>query len=145
MIKAHGLELTKEQVVDYMYKNFTFDGGMTKTRLKAYSDEILTRFMNEKCTKERIKQYLEEAKYLKYFVDVEENGKAMAYDMKAKDENHVREIFKEENPNAKIVKISTQKGNHRCKYCSSICSGTNKDLLCDDCHETFGHMYYSEL
>lgn len=34
---------------------------------------------------------------------------------------------------------------HKCKYCGSVTSGKDEDLLCSNCMATFGHMRYSEL
>lgn len=36
-------------------------------------------------------------------------------------------------------------GHHLCKYCHGIAEGTDEDILCDECRETFGHTFYFEL
>jgi hypothetical protein len=45
----------------------------------------------------------------------------------------------------KFVNIYPKKGHHLCKYCGQVAEGSNTDLLCNDCHELFGHTLYSEL
>lgn len=34
---------------------------------------------------------------------------------------------------------------HTCRYCGKLTEGDDKDLLCPDCQEMFGHTFYSEL
>lgn len=34
---------------------------------------------------------------------------------------------------------------HTCRYCGKLTDGDDKDLLCPECQETFGHTFYSEL
>lgn len=44
-----------------------------------------------------------------------------------------------------IEMIVPAKGHHICKYCQSIADGSDKDVLCKDCRDLFGHYLYSEL
>ena len=44
-----------------------------------------------------------------------------------------------------IMKIIEESKAHLCKYCGEIVEGTDSDILCDDCRELFGHVFYSEL
>jgi len=37
------------------------------------------------------------------------------------------------------------RGKHPCPYCGNIAEGTFKDLLCQECRETFGHSLITEL
>lgn len=32
-----------------------------------------------------------------------------------------------------------------CKYCGRPNNSMDEDILCEDCRETFGHTFYSEL
>ena len=32
-----------------------------------------------------------------------------------------------------------------CPYCGMPTESSNPDVLCSDCRETFGHVFYSEL
>lgn len=41
--------------------------------------------------------------------------------------------------------LSNNHPTHKCKYCGDIAEGIDDDILCDDCRETFGHAFYSEL
>lgn len=46
------------------------------------------------------------------------------------------------------VEIQSYKGttyNNKCKYCGRPNNSTDEDILCNDCRETFGHTFYSEL
>ena len=45
----------------------------------------------------------------------------------------------------KYVGITNMKGKHLCKYCHEIVNGTDEDVLCKHCQETFGHSRYSQL
>lgn len=44
-----------------------------------------------------------------------------------------------------VMTMADASTHHVCKYCGSIVKGTDKDILCDGCRETFGHVFYSEL
>ena len=45
----------------------------------------------------------------------------------------------------KVVNVYDANRYHICKYCGQISKGANKDLLCEDCREIFGHSLYNEL
>jgi len=45
---------------------------------------------------------------------------------------------------ARIKGIDVSRGN-KCKYCGSPNGSLDKDVLCKECRETFGHSFYSEL
>lgn len=51
----------------------------------------------------------------------------------------------EESLGFKVLQIEYQRGHHLCPYCGSIAKGTDKDILCEDCRETFGHYSIEEL
>lgn len=39
-----------------------------------------------------------------------------------------------------------KRGQHICKYCyTNIVDSSDKDRLCDECREVFGHSFYSDL
>ena len=63
----------------------------------------------------------------------------------AESENEIREALDSEYSNLKQIQIAEAKNHHFCKYCGTVTDGTNKDLLCSECSETFGHTFYSEL
>lgn len=139
---------TKKQLVDYLYQNFTFKGGMTKKKLETYPIEELEKVVTKNNKEKDYEKYLKELNYPKFFVDVKIDEKLMAYDnLKAKDEKEVKKIIEKDYPNSQIeiLKIVNARGYHRCKYCQEITKGSNKDYLCEECHETFGHYLYSEL
>lgn len=45
----------------------------------------------------------------------------------------------------KVLQIIPYVEAHRCKYCGTVTEGSNEDVLCPNCHELFGHTYFSEL
>ena len=45
-----------------------------------------------------------------------------------------------ENFKIKITKIKNE-----CKYCGEFTDSDDEDVLCEDCRQTFGHTFYSEL
>jgi len=45
----------------------------------------------------------------------------------------------------KIVDILDAHDHHFCGYCGAVASGSDENVLCDDCAELFGHRLYSEL
>ena len=51
------------------------------------------------------------------------------------------EDFQDQN----VVDVADANTNHICKYCGGIAQGTDKDVLCKDCREIFGHAFFSEL
>lgn len=44
-----------------------------------------------------------------------------------------------------VLDIADANTHHICKYCGEIVNGTDEDVLCSECRETFGHAFYSEL
>lgn len=43
-----------------------------------------------------------------------------------------------------VVIIESTK-EHFCQYCGQVAAGKDKDVLCQECRECFGHAFYSEL
>jgi len=43
-----------------------------------------------------------------------------------------------------VVIIESTK-EHFCKYCGQVAEGKDKNVLCQECRECFGHAFYSEL
>jgi len=35
--------------------------------------------------------------------------------------------------------------DNKCKYCGKPNNSKDEDVLCEECRETFGHSFYSEL
>lgn len=50
-------------------------------------------------------------------------------------------MFKDE----RILNIYDGRKYHICPYCGSIADGMDKETLCDECYELFGHMSINEL
>lgn len=134
---------TKEQIVDYIYNNFELNGKkLTKARLNNTSYESLMKIItNNNCEKE-LEEWIK-TKMEKFMVDGILDGKEYSWDTEAINEEECRKVFESEC--IIIQRIASKKTHHRCKYCQGIAKGKEKDLLCDNCRETFGHTYYSEL
>lgn len=142
------MEGTKNQLVDFIYASFDFKGGMTKKRLREYPLEELEKVVTKNNYQKKYKEYLKSLKYPKYFVDANIDGEDLCFDgLKAPNKDIIEDILKKDYPDVKIsiTKIVLNKNNHRCKYCGEIVEGTNKDYLCEECCEVFGHHLYSEL
>lgn len=44
-----------------------------------------------------------------------------------------------------ITNVYDGNTHHICKYCGGVTKGIDDDILCEDCRDTFGHAFYSEL
>ena len=79
-----------------------------------------------------------------FYVDVKDpNGKKLVMDCSATTEEGLRDYL--ENEGYTVNKIIPKRGHHLCGYCGAIVNGTNKDVLCEDCQDVFGHTYFHEL
>lgn len=45
----------------------------------------------------------------------------------------------------KVIDVADANTHHICKYCGDVATGIDEDILCQDCRDTFGHAFYSEL
>lgn len=138
------MKITKEQMVDYIYHNFKIKGGkLTKKLLNEYSYEELENIIKKNNCENKLEAWINQPKTIKFIVDGIHNGKKYSYDCEYINEEECRKEF--EADGIKIEKIAKKSTHHRCKYCGCIANGTNKDVLCEDCKNIFGHKYYSEL
>lgn len=138
------MKATKAQLVDYIYNNFELNGKkLTKARLNNTPYVGLMKIItNNNCEKE-LEEWINKPKMEKFMVDGILDGKELSWDTEAVSEEECRKVFKSEG--IIVKKIASKKNNHRCKYCQGIADGKQSDLLCDNCRDTFGHTYYSEL
>lgn len=44
-----------------------------------------------------------------------------------------------------IINVYDGNTHHICKYCGEVAKGIDDDILCENCRDTFGHAFYSEL
>lgn len=51
----------------------------------------------------------------------------------------------EHYPEESIQKVYDAKKHHVCQYCGNVAKGTDKNVLCEECREMFGHAFFSEL
>lgn len=79
-----------------------------------------------------------------FYVDAEKNGVVYESQVTANSETEAAEFVKKEG--FKLLDIEEMKHSHRCKYCGNIVhDSTNEDILCGECIDMFGHIYYSML
>lgn len=67
---------------------------------------------------------------------VSESGRCMDFDKSVEVEAENAE---------EILKRNEEEKEGGCPYCGRPFESEGKDLLCDECRELFGHMYYHEL
>jgi len=143
---------TRRQKIDFLYNNVLFGGKrFTKTKLNAYSDDELDLTLNIvfekiKGMKERYIEYLNtpKIKLTKFIAEcTDKDGKNFSIEGKFETAEAFEEDLKADGYS--VQKIVTGKDHHVCKYCIRIADGKDKDLLCDNCRELFGHTFYSEL
>lgn len=131
--------------IDFINKNFTFakDGKrrkMTKKEIARFSDEAIDNFI-AKYSKEfekfcKLKSYTSDSIYL--------DGTKVIVNVTADSEESAKKLI-EKDGKYQIAKLALKSKIHRCKYCGDIVDGKERDRLCDECREFFGHTYYSEL
>ena len=101
---------------------------------------------DENVYKKEFDKYLAAPKPVKYMAEGYKvsNGEQLSWDISSTQtvEEIVNNMLKE---GSMITKIVPSKGNHWCKYCGAIAYGSQKDALCGDCQERFGHYLYNEL
>ena len=79
-----------------------------------------------------------------YLVIGEQNGTSYMWDnWRADDDKGLKASAQASE--VKLIDFATAKDHHFCKYCDGIADGKNKDVLCTNCREIFGHSLYSEL
>ncbi len=126
--------------IDFISNSLRRDGKkISKKSLQNLPDDELNKICNQ--FKDMFQDFINNppVKLHKYYVLT----KQALYEYNAEDEAHCKEYAK--NDNLKVQKIVPAKGHHICKYCNGVADGSNKDMLCDECRETFGHTFYSEL
>lgn len=84
-------------------------------------------------------------KLTKYFADVVKKSNNKKFTIENRFENMDACKKHLENEGYEIVKIVPARGHHLCEYCKGIVDGSDKDILCDECIDVFGHFRYSEL
>lgn len=77
-----------------------------------------------------------------------DNGQNMSFVVSVPEPIHFLEFTKMVEKlleNIKIIEIVNGSDHHICKYCGSVASGSDEDILCDGCAELFGHRLFGEL
>lgn len=137
--------VTRETKIDFINKCLRQNGKrITKTRLRNLSDESIDEICEK--FKDTFKKYLENppVKLIKYYADCydKENNLVTFEGKFASEKDFENDLVKD---GYKLNRIVLTKGHHLCQYCGGIALGTDKDILCAECHEIFGHMLFSEL
>lgn len=146
MAVADIASMPRETKIDFINKNVIFSGKkMTKTKLRNLPDDKINKIC-EKFKKECL-DFVNNppAKLIKFFADCtdKKTGANMIHEGRAGSED----AFKKGLTAAgfTINKITPARGHHLCKYCYGIAEGSDKNMLCDNCRNVFGHTFYSEL
>lgn len=155
---------TKENLVNYLHKCLTHVGTqqeVSKSELKKCSREELEHLLEHFELTEQFGVIPDQEKFFVIFLadaksdkdnsnndspddqSDDEGSYGYSQEWNATGEKTLRTYLKEHG--YKFVNIYPKKGHHLCKYCGQIAEGSNTDLLCNDCHELFGHTRYSEL
>lgn len=80
----------------------------------------------------------------RFLIEGLENGEEYTYSIESKEPMDVV-LSSLIQQGITVTKIVSAKGKHICRYCGDITEGTDEDLLCDDCHQTYGHYKYHEM
>lgn len=135
---------TKKDLVNFVNLYVRKDGKkIPKKELNLYSKEKLQGIIKKVDLQKEFETFVKEPKKSKYFVICEKNGNENHFDFKATSKEECINFYEKEGYVVKTV-VSSKK-YHRCKYCLGIANGTNKDILCEDCKDLFGHTYFHEL
>ncbi len=144
MPRKEGTKPTKTQLINFINENYLLKGKpIPKSRLQKESYESLYNIVDTKKDWDKYKEWLNAPKLIKFMVEGIEKGKVQTWNAQYPSEDECRASF--ENDGIEVSRIEKASCHHWCKYCGGIAEGTDKDLLCDDCRELFGHTYYSEL
>ena len=135
-------KVTKKTLVDFIQVNFRKKGGIkfTKTELNAKTREYLEGIVHKHNVEDKLIAYSESQKYV---VIGKQNGIEYIYNITAINEEECRKLLEEDG--VKITFLALKSNTHKCKYCGGLAIGKNKDELCEECKQMFGHHYYSEL
>lgn len=134
----------KKVIVDYIYNNFSKNGKkIPKKELNTLSKEKLMSVVIVNHCEKQLEAWAKRPKLIKFMVDGKQGGKRYSWDCEYESEEECRKAFEEEG--VLIETLVLAKGHHRCKYCSGIAEGTDKNLLCEECRAEIGHIFYSEL
>lgn len=135
----------KKDIVEFIYHNFQLKNGkkLTKAYLNERSQTELLAIVERNNCMEKLKNWCSRPKMIKYMVDGIKDGKDLSWDCEAENEAECRKNFEEEG--ITVLRIAEKSKHHRCLYCNGIALGKDKDFLCDECAELFGHTRYSEL
>lgn len=134
----------RKKAINYIRANFTNAGKkITKKELEAKSDlQLQSIIIVNKC-EEKYDKWVDPATLTKYFVQGVDNDKDYTYETYGKSREDVKRKFRSEGIN--VVQIIEARGRHICKYCGNVVDGTDKNVLCCECSDEFGHYLYSEL
>ncbi len=129
--------LPKNMKVKFLSKNIRVNGK--KLSQKSWS-ERKDKVIDDICFKFHREFELEmKAPLEKYLVECDTSS----FSVEARSEEQAMEYVRESGYNP--VQAVKARGHYFCKYCSRIVKGTNKDVLCPECRDVFGHAFFSEL
>jgi len=131
--------------IRFIHENFIAKKNgkkIPKSKLSRLSDANLDEFITK--AQPLYDQFLRTTDYIVSIT--KQNGQTIEWEnWEAESENEIREALDSEYSNLKRIQIAEAKDRHFCKYCGTVAEGANKDVLCSECHDLFGHNLYSEL
>ncbi len=136
---------TKEQKIDYINRCVKFKGKkISKSQLKTWPDSkidaICERFADD------FKDFIKNppVKLTKFYIEAtDKQGDRVTMEASYFDAETCEKSMASDG--YKIARIVPARGHHICMYCNGIADGAQKDILCDDCRDMFGHYSYYEL
>lgn len=133
---------TKIRFIHENFRSKTNGKKIPKSKLSQLSDADLDALIAK--AQPMYEQFLRTTDYIVSIT--EKDGQTTEWNnWEAESENEIREALDSEYSNLERIQIAEAKNHHFCKYCGTVTEGANKDVLCSECHDLFGHNLYSEL
>lgn len=130
---------TKERLMTFLSQNTNY----TAIELMSYLKRDLYKILEENHLEVRYKMFLDSLEKPLYLVDVtnKEGRRVLEYSSDTK-KSAVEEL---QNKGYSINHIVLKHGNHYCKCCGGIASGSAYDVLCKECQNRYQVKRFIEL
>ncbi len=134
---------TRTTKIRFIHENFRANGKkIPKSKLYRLSDADLDDIIAK--AQSLYDRFLRTTDYIVSIT--EQDGQTTEWqNWDAESEDEIRKALDSKYSNLKRIQIAEAKNHHFCKYCGTVADGVNKDVLCLECHETYGHILFSEL
>ncbi len=135
---------TREQKIDFINKNIRLDNKtIPKKLLKTWPDKKIDSICAQ--FEDLFNDFIDNPpkKMTKFFIEATKDGESFSMGDYGEDVDACKKAREDEG--YVVTKIVPAKGHHLCKYCYGIAEGSQEDILCENCRNTFGHYSYHEL